>query len=141
MLEDAGDPEFRGKTLRNHFEHFDERLGAWASGTPAELVHDGVLLDDVSALPPGSDILRTFHTTSYVVAYREERYPLRPVIEEARQLALLAQQRAIETDRQLRMRDALERGDESSFLREWLGIDIDRIEIRVGDQRSAISFG
>jgi hypothetical protein len=70
------------RTLRNHFEHFDARLEAWAvSSTPRGFVDSNIgPASMVSGFDPGH-CLRNFDTVNFAVTFQGETYRLRPIIE------------------------------------------------------------
>ncbi len=75
------------RTFRDHFEHYDERLEAWASDSTR---HNIV---DTSVLPPSSisgidprDFMRNFDPTTLSVTFRGDTYALQPVIAEVQAL-------------------------------------------------------
>ena len=75
------------RTFRNHFEHFDERLEAWAQSSTR---HNFV---DSNVRPPGmiqgldrGDYLRNYDTQHQAVTFRGDTYQLAPVIAAIRKL-------------------------------------------------------
>ncbi len=69
------------RTFRNHFEHFDERLEAWASSSQRHNFVDSNIGPAGSISGPDlADFLRNFDTTKYAVTYRGDTFELRPII-------------------------------------------------------------
>jgi hypothetical protein len=70
------------RTLRNHFEHFDERLEEWAvSPGPRKVVDSNIgPVSAISGYDPKS-LLRHFDPATFTVIFRGETYDLPPVIE------------------------------------------------------------
>jgi hypothetical protein len=87
-------------TLRDHLEHFDERLEAWAEqptrhnfvetffGSPS----------DIGRVDPG-DLVRAFDPPTATVVVRGNRYELRPIVEEFAALFPVAQAEAYKSIR------------------------------------------
>jgi hypothetical protein len=75
------------RTFRNHFEHFDERLEAWATGSPHRTFVDSNVgpRDMIGGFDPG-DYLRNFDTQNFAVTFRGDTYLLRPIIDVVRDL-------------------------------------------------------
>lgn len=73
------------RTLRNHFEHFDERLEQWATSSKhghfldSNVGPSGMKLVSGVDNEPG-DYLRNFDTTNFAVTFRGDVYELRPLI-------------------------------------------------------------
>ncbi len=77
----AEDSVLAPRTFRNHFEHFDERLEAWAVGP------GGRGFVDSNIGPPGmisgidpAGFMRNLDTTNMSVTFRGDAYQLRPII-------------------------------------------------------------
>lgn len=70
------------RTFRNHFEHFDERLEAWATSSPRRgFVDANIGPAGFISGPRASDFLRNFDTTNHAVMFRGDMYELRPLID------------------------------------------------------------
>ena len=87
---DGAPLEYRG--IRNHFEHFDERLDSWASSPEPGLFVDSNVgpKGAIAGIDP-KDFLRNFDPASYVVSFRDEEYPLRPIEEAIKHLRAAAE--------------------------------------------------
>jgi hypothetical protein len=79
--------------VRNHFEHFDERLEQWASRAGPKGLGDR-LIGPRQAISSISPIVyfRTFEPESYVVSFGDAHVALRPVIAAAHTLEVKAAQ-------------------------------------------------
>ena len=69
------------RTLRDHFEHFDERLEVWVESSG-----DHVFVDS-NIGPPGmiagldsAGFLRNFDTKNLAVTFRGDAYSLQPIV-------------------------------------------------------------
>jgi hypothetical protein len=73
--------------LRNHFEHFDERLERWAVSSKHRVFIDAHVrtMGVISGGGPG-DSLRNFDPKNFAVTFRGDRYHLLPIVEEIEQL-------------------------------------------------------
>lgn len=90
LLGVEGDWLLARRTLRDHLEHFDERLDTWAS-TPDR---KNYISDNIGELIGGvdeSDHIRHFDPKRYTFLFRGERYSLKIMIEETIQLHKKAQ--------------------------------------------------
>ncbi|MBI3073288.1 MAG: hypothetical protein HYY84_14335 [Deltaproteobacteria bacterium] len=76
------------RTLRNHFEHFDERLEQWATSSHRKNFVDSNVgpTGMISGLDPG-DHLRNFDTTKWAVTFAGDECSLKPVVDELRKVA------------------------------------------------------
>ena len=89
---DEGSPLSPG-TLRNHFEHFDQRLDSWARSSERNSVADSNVGPPgmIDGLDAGDDI-RNYDPTTQTVTFRGDVYHLGPVIAALRELHALAKQ-------------------------------------------------
>ena len=76
----------RSRGMRNHFEHFDERLDKWLPRTA-----DGSVIDMVASTEriDGAGpryTLRMFNITTFEVTFTDETVALRPLVEAIRSL-------------------------------------------------------
>jgi hypothetical protein len=71
----------RCRKLRDHLEHFDERLEKWnATATAPVLVDRNVGdLKDLDSLASPEGVLRNFDSERWVVTFHDERYEIRPL--------------------------------------------------------------
>ncbi len=68
------------RRFRNHFEHFDERLEAWASSSARRnFVDSNVGLPAMITGIEPDDYLRNFDTKNLVVTFRGDAYSLQPI--------------------------------------------------------------
>jgi hypothetical protein len=81
------DSPLKDRRLRNHFEHFDERLAKWADTDPMGVFIDTntVGADDLKVAPT-VHFQRNFDPDRYALTFQDEVYDLRPIIEELRRL-------------------------------------------------------
>ena len=75
------------RTFRNHFEHFDERLEAWAKYSEHRDIVDSNIgsMNMVKGLDAG-DCLRNFDTDKFAVTFRGDTYSLEPISGELNRL-------------------------------------------------------
>ena len=75
------------RTIRNHFEHFDERLEKWAIASPRKCVADSNVGPPgmISGLDAG-DYLRNLEPSKLAVTFRGDTYLLKPVVDALREL-------------------------------------------------------
>lgn len=83
--------------FRNHFEHFDERLEAWATKSKRRNLVDSCVgpADFISVIDP-EDYLRNFDTSSYGVTFQGDVYQLQPIVDAVVELYPIA---AAESDK------------------------------------------
>ena len=83
----SGDSPLEPRTFRNHFEHFDERLEAWATSSKRRNFADSNVgpTGMIAGLEPG-DYLRNFDTTLFAITFRGDLYDLRPIADAVRDL-------------------------------------------------------
>lgn len=78
----------QSRKLRNHFEHFDERLEKWAN--PARLAHSlidsNLLSSDLFGGEAHHSMLRNFDPERRIVTFSEDRYALQPILDEVDKL-------------------------------------------------------
>ena len=87
---DGGRSPLRGRALRNHFEHFDERIDRWlAGGGGASLVNRNVqpLSRGVRSAVESGRILHHYDPMTYTAYFQGEAFPIQPVIEEIERIA------------------------------------------------------
>jgi hypothetical protein len=77
--------------VRNHFEHFDERLERWASKPGPKGLGDRIVgpREAVSSIVPIT-YYRSFEPQAYVVSFGDDHYAVRPVIAAAHMLEVRA---------------------------------------------------
>lgn len=70
------------RTFRNYFEHFDERLGGWATSSER---HNFI---DSNVGPPGmivgldpGDYLRNFDPVNQTITFRGDEYHMKPIVD------------------------------------------------------------
>ena len=77
------------RSLRNHFEHFDERLDTWvASSKKHEYVDGFIHKSSAVEVKDAIDRKRNFDGTDWIVTFRGDSYELRPIIAAANELYL-----------------------------------------------------
>jgi hypothetical protein len=65
------------RNIRNHFEHFDERIDSWAaSSARMSFVDSNIGPKDSIAGPAKSDYFRNFDPTKCILSYADEDYEL-----------------------------------------------------------------
>lgn len=76
------------RSLRNHFEHFDDRIEAWATSRSAKgFVDSNIMpLRSVSFGMDTADYLRNLDPETLVLTYRGDTYDLKSVIAELQNL-------------------------------------------------------
>jgi hypothetical protein len=80
LLSVADDSAVRDRKLRNHFEHFDERLDRWVTARATEnfvSLNFGVPTMFAGVAP--ADDLRNFDLANYAVTFYGEPYCLQPI--------------------------------------------------------------
>lgn len=78
------------RNLRNHFEHFDERLETWANFSVNKIIIDknicsGPVSQNISSFSSES-YLRNFDTTNFEVTFTNETYKMSPLVEEIKSI-------------------------------------------------------
>lgn len=83
------------KSLRNHFEHFDERIETWASSSKRKNFVDSNIgpSNMIMGFEP-SDFLRNFDTDLMAVTFKGNKYEIQPIVDELSELHRLAKQEA-----------------------------------------------
>lgn len=83
----SDDSPIEPRTFRNHFEHFDERLEAWATSSTRQNFVDSNVgpTGMIVGLEPG-DFLRNFDSTLFAVTFRGDVYDLRPIADAVREI-------------------------------------------------------
>jgi hypothetical protein len=83
------------RKMRNHFEHFDERLQAFVEATPGMISDFNIGPKALVAAAAGEDttFLRHYDPATGVVSFDQDEVSLREIENEARQLLLAAHQR------------------------------------------------
>jgi hypothetical protein len=87
----------KDRKFRDHFEHFDERLDAWAEGhsiSRTGLLDGWIAYSKVNFDMEKPGLLRIFHAPDLTVTFCGERYPLEPVIEAIERLQVKVQAEA-----------------------------------------------
>lgn len=75
-----GSSPLRSRQLRNHFEHFDERLGSWAGSAARDMFIDSVILPEaIKSFNPES-VFRHYDPQSKILSFQGESYHLQPVL-------------------------------------------------------------
>jgi len=71
------------RTFRNHFEHFDERLEAWASSSKRHNFVDSSVITKgaISGIDP-EDYLRNIDPADMALTFHGDRYLLQPIADE-----------------------------------------------------------
>lgn len=82
------DSPLRRAGMRNHFEHFDERIETWWKENANHAYIDRHFTDDVGSAAK-IDIFRNLHTATWEVIFWGDRYDLRDIIQEAHGLSEL----------------------------------------------------
>ncbi len=84
------------RRLRNHFEHFDERLEDWATASGRRDFIDSNVSDTRSPFAEFDvkDFLRNFDTTDHALTFQGETYHLRPIMEAVKALHAAAAREA-----------------------------------------------
>ena len=68
------------RTFRNHFEHFDERLDAWAAAAGARnFVDSNIGLSGMISGLDSAGFLRNLDTKDMAVTFRGDSYQLQPI--------------------------------------------------------------
>ncbi len=82
LCEMGDDSPLKSRVLRNHFEHFDERLDIWYDADrPANLADSNfVRLEEFKEWNPG-DVLRNFDPESWVLWFMGDTLEFRPLIQ------------------------------------------------------------
>ena len=86
-LEIDDDSPIRNRVLRNHLEHFDERLAKWSAEGRVGLV-DIQIVSTRSELGEGSarEVMRVFETETWEATFYDERFEIRPLVAELERL-------------------------------------------------------
>lgn len=87
LLEIKNDSALKSRRLRNHFEHYDERLINWDESSK----HKNIVLDNIgpSNMIKGidkKDIFRHYDNTKGVVTFRGETFNLVPIVKELKRI-------------------------------------------------------
>ena len=104
------DSPLRSRALRNHFEHFDERLEEWIERDPNRIFVDMNVgpRTMIGGLDRSQSFLRNFDNTRATATFWDEEYPLQPVVDAVVELAERAKP---DHDR---LREEIRRGDSPS---------------------------
>jgi hypothetical protein len=74
------------RKLRNHIEHFDERLDTWVAQSSGWFIDANISPGSASQLvrpsAEGASALRHFDSEAIAIEFRDERYELKPLLEE-----------------------------------------------------------
>ena len=73
------------RLLRNHFEHFDERIERSLSATRGELNHVDQVIGDVDDVVP-DELFRSFDPKRQTFLYGDETYELEPLVASLKKL-------------------------------------------------------
>lgn len=86
LLQVADDSPLSNRSLRNHLEHFDERIWEWAAENPTQVV-DQIIGDPVlvSMIDP-RNVLRSIGRDGMTWRFRGEEFAVGPAITELRRL-------------------------------------------------------
>ncbi len=78
----AANSPLEPRILRNHFEHFDERLESWATISGRVNFADSNVgpLSGITGLDP-SDYLRNFDPVTMTITFHGDEYDVEPVVE------------------------------------------------------------
>src|SRR5262245_24494721 len=80
----ADDSRIREYDLRNHFDHFDERIDRWVKNKPH--IHD-LGIDDLSTdLSEDTRLWRSFDSKTMSVIFEDDRFEIRPATAEVDKL-------------------------------------------------------
>jgi len=75
------------RRLRNHFEHFDERLETWAYMATAHSMVDWNLLNsDLLSEDTSNNVFRNYDPERKIVFFQQDRYELQPILDEVEEL-------------------------------------------------------
>jgi hypothetical protein len=81
------------RRLRNHFEHFDERLEEWAdpkklahSMIDSNLVYSDLFGEDLFGEGKPNNVFRNYDPERKIAIFQKERYELRPILHEVEKL-------------------------------------------------------
>jgi hypothetical protein len=81
LLEIRSDHPLQGRTLRDHLEHFDERLDDWAATSERRnIVQDYIGPHGGIGGLPDSDRMRAFDPDSCTLTFRGETYHVQPLV-------------------------------------------------------------
>jgi hypothetical protein len=78
----AADSPIAGRDVRNSFEHFDQRIAAWAA-SPDRKKSTDLLVGPRSA---DWDIRRHFDSEKFIVTFGKDHFKILPAVEEARHI-------------------------------------------------------
>ena len=97
------------RTFRDHFEHFDERIEEWILASERGNLMDRFIgpPNAVVGLDQRNEILRQYDQATWALRFRDDMYPLKPLIDEI--TALLARATRLEQPLWLRRREEPER--------------------------------
>lgn len=98
LFEIADDSPLSFRHVRNHFEHFDERLETWATSAPGGNLLDSNIIHDrskikLSGLTP-ANYLRTLNTGSMSITFGGDEFAIQPVVDAV--AAILAKRTRLE---------------------------------------------
>jgi hypothetical protein len=85
LFEIGDDSPLAFRDVRNHFEHFDERLETWATSAPGGNLLDSNIIHDpskikLSGLTP-ANYLRTLNTGSMSITFGGDEFAIQPVVD------------------------------------------------------------
>jgi hypothetical protein len=73
------------RTLRNHFEHFDERIERWANASRRHNFMDSNIGPSISGVDP-ADFMRNFDPGNWTATFQGAVYPLDPLVTEVKSI-------------------------------------------------------
>jgi hypothetical protein len=82
-LKVSDDSILKNRIFRNHFEHIDERIEAWASSTERRnFVDSNVGPANMIIGIDAGDYLRNFNTDSMAITFKGDTYEIKPIFDE-----------------------------------------------------------
>ncbi|SRR6266566_1449275 len=79
----------RSRTLRNHFEHFDERIEGWANSSSRHNFVDSNIGYSISGVDP-ADFMRNFDPSNWTATFQGKAFPLDPLVKEIKSVYEIA---------------------------------------------------
>lgn len=82
----------KSRAMRNHFEHYDERIESWASSSQRRNYVDSNIgpRNMIGGIDP-SDFLRNFDTDLMAITFKGDTYEIQPIIDELVELRDIAE--------------------------------------------------
>lgn len=95
VFEVKEDSPLKNRDIRNHFEHFDERLDKWetaglSAGFADELVVFPGQMDPASSGLPLRSCMRVFYVSDMSASFYGRRYHIQPVVDEVNRILPVA---------------------------------------------------